>query len=308
MPNRFCAICGVSLDESAPSFGMCLRCHLKENPLFKIPEKFAFKICLDCGSYSKKDMWIEPEINDIYSIIKDSINSFILKPYKKKDNINFAISFDEESFIYSSNDLLISLISTVNGMLEKDSNIKHQEDIKINLNYDLCKNCSNLRGGSYFLSTIQLRVKDSTHFNSIKEVLEIIQEYVEKLHEKNHNHYISKIEDQKNGVDLYLSTNELMNYLITFLRSNYHFLLNRSKKLVGRDVQGGRGLYRLKSLIKFLPVKRNDTVLIKNNKYIVENISKSNVLLRSEQGIKSTKSYSYFFRKEILIVDRMEGD
>ena len=306
MPNRFCAICGKVLDEFAPNYGMCFKCYLMEHPLFKLPEKFSIKICLDCGSYSKKNTWIEPEINELYFIIKDSITRFILKPYSKKNNIDFSIFFDQESFIYTSSDLLKSLISTVRGTLKSDKKVTNEEKINININYDLCKNCTNLRGGTYFLSIIQLRVKNETYFNLISEVLDNVHIYVEKLNEKDQRHYISKIEDQKFGVDLYLSTNELMNYIVNFLKRNYHFLLKRSKKLVGRDTQKGRNLYRLKSLIKFLPINKNDTVLIDNKKYNVENLSKNKVLLRSEQGTKLIKEYSYFFSNKIIIKKKLE--
>ncbi|MFW9898184.1 MAG: NMD3-related protein [Candidatus Thorarchaeota archaeon] len=306
MPNRFCAICGKDLDENAPNYGMCLKCYLKENPLFKLPGKLSIKICLDCGSYSQRKVWIEPESNEIFFIIEDSIRRFVLKPYSKKNNIDFSFFFDQESFVYSSKDLLKSLISMVRGTLKSDNKITYQEKINVNLNYDLCKTCSNLRGGTYFLSIIQLRVKDETYFNLIKEVLDEIHIYVEKLNEKDRKQYISKIEDQKFGVDLYLSTNELMNYIIKFLKSNYHFILKRSKKLVGRDSQKGRNLYRLKSLIKFLPINKNDIILIDNQKYIVENLSKNKVLLRSEQGTKIIKEYPYFFSNMILIKNRTE--
>ena len=90
---------------------------------------------------------------------------------------------------------------------------------------------------------------------------------MEKLHLKDNRQYITKLEDQKNGVDLYLSTNELMNQIIKFLSSNYHFLLKRTKKLVGRDSQKGRNLYRLKSLVKFLPINKNDIILFENKNF-----------------------------------------
>ena len=135
----------------------------------------------------------------------------------------------------------------------------------------------------------------------INEALDNIQKYVEKLFEKDQRQYISKIEDLKFGVDLYLSTNELMNNIIKFLKLNYHFILKRSKKLVGRDTQKGRNLYRLKSLIKFLPVEKNDVILVEDSKFIVESLSKNKVILRSEQGMKLIKNYTYFFNEKLII-------
>lgn len=305
MPKRFCAICGKELQDYAPSYSMCLNCYLKENPLFEVPKKFSFKICPDCGNFSKKDVWIKPETNELYIIIENSIRKFVLRPYLKK-NIDFLISFDKESFVFSSQNMLRSLISTIEGTLESDKKISHQEKIDINLIYELCKNCLNIRGGTYFISTIQLRVMDETYFDIIKEVLEKIHKYVEKLHIKDNKQYLSKMEDQKNGVDLYLSTNELMNQIIKFLKSNYHFLIKRTKKLVGRDVQKGRNLYRLKTLLKFLPINRWDVVYIDGHSFTIENISKNKVLLRDELGNKVLKKFAFFFSDKINIKNRME--
>ncbi len=300
MPNRFCAICGKKLVQDDPHFGMCLKCFLKEHPLFKLPDRLSINICLDCGSYSKKDIWIEPLDNELFSIIKEAVQKFLLKSFLKKNNIDFSFAVNENSFIFSSKDLLVSLEVEIIGVLKEDSNIKHKQIISINLNHILCKNCSNLRGGTYFIAIIQLRVKDEEQFGLIKEVLDEVNDYVENLFEKNHKQYISKIENQKFGVDLYLSTNELMNYLIKFLKSKYFFLLKRTKKLVGRDTQKGRNLYRLKALIKFLPVKIKDIVFIGDQNFSVENITKNKVILRGENATKLIKDYTYFFNEKII--------
>ncbi|MFW9828771.1 MAG: NMD3-related protein [Candidatus Thorarchaeota archaeon] len=300
MPNRFCAICGKEINEKDPHYGMCLKCYLKENPLFEVPNSFSLNICLDCGSYSKKDKWIESEENKLEFIIKQAILKFLLKNYTKKNIIEFNISLKEESYTFSAKDLLVSLEAVIHGNLKEDLTIEHKQSIQVNLSYILCKNCSNLRGGTFYLSIIQLRVKKQDQFDLIKKVLDEINDFVEQQFEKDQKHYISKIEDQKYGVDLYLSTIELMNYLVSFLKSKYNFLLKRTKKLVGRDNQRGKNLYRFKTLIKFLPVRINDLISINNQNYIVENMTKNKVILRGENNTKLIKDYSYFFNERII--------
>jgi len=300
MPNRFCAICGKTLTKESPHFGMCINCYLEENPLFNLPKSFSFNVCLDCGSYSKKEVWSSPSENEISTIIDEALQTYLLKPVEKKKNIKFSISFDEESYKYSSKDLLISLEVKIKGTMKSDFNFSHLYVLKLNINYLLCKNCTNLRGGTYFLSILQLRVKNENQFDLIKSRLEEINVFVERIFRKDPRHYISKIEDQKYGVDLYLSTNEIMNYIIKFLKSKYHFLLKRSKKLIGRDSQKGRNLYRLKNSIKFLPIAMNDNVLIGNQSYIVENIMKKKVILRSERNARLIKDFSYFFNDKVI--------
>ncbi len=304
MPNRFCAICGNNINENAPHFGMCLNCYLKEHPLFELPEKFTFNICLDCGNYSIREEWNKPEENEFSVIINEVIFKFLLKPYLKKETIDFNLLIDENSYEYTSKDLLQSFNVIITGILNVDENIKHQQTIKVNLNQELCKNCSNIKSGTYYLSIIQLRVKNEKQFDFLKGVIENINDLVERLFQKDNRQYISKMDDQKYGVDLYLSTNELMNHILSYLRGIYHFKLMRSKKLVGRDTQKGKNLYRLKSLIRFLHFKKNDDLIIDNCIYKVESITKNRIILRAKNGAKLIKDYSFFFKENISIKDK----
>ncbi|MFX1345382.1 MAG: NMD3-related protein [Promethearchaeota archaeon] len=300
MPNRFCAICGKSLNEDSPHFGMCLKCYLEENPLFELPKTFSVNVCIDCGSYAKKDVWIEPTNNDLFLVLHEIIQKFLLKSLLKNKKIEILFSTNEDSIVYSSTGLIKSVKILVMGKLKGSSNIYSQQEIKVNLNNMLCRNCSNLRGGTYFISIIQLRVKDESQLELVEAILNEINNFVNNIFDKDQRQYISKIEDQKYGVDLYLSTNELMNQIIKFLKAKYHFLLKRSKKLVGRDNQKGKNLYRLKAMIKFLPVATNDIILIDNQEFKVENITKNKIILKSKNNSKFTKDYSFFFSENII--------
>ena len=298
MPNRFCAICGNTLEKDPPHIGMCLNCYLEEHPLFDLPNKFTINVCIDCGSYSKKDIWFETSEGDIFSILSEVIQKFLLKQLVKKEQIEFLFSFNENSLVYSSRDLLKSVEVLISGTLRGNSNVKHQIVVQLILNHSLCRNCTNIRGGTYFISILQLRVKDENQYEIIPKILEEIYNFTENLFKKDHRQYITKVEDQKYGVDLYLSTNEIMNHIIKFLRSHYHFLLKRTKKLVGRDNQKGKNLYRLKTSIKFLYIDLNDRVLINDEEYFVESITKSKIILRSKTNTKLIKDYSYFFNEK----------
>ncbi len=308
MVHRFCAICGKDLDKNAPHFGMCLDCFLKENVLFDLPEKFTFRTCIDCGSYAVKEEWFNPEYNEIFSIIEEVLNKFLLKPLSKKKNLDFLVDFDEKSLTYSSKDLLTSLNIKIKGYVINDEKINHEHQLSVHINYELCKNCTNIRGGTYFISIMQLRVKSEDQFPLIKEVLDFIFEYVENKFDEDHRQYITKTVDAKYGIDLYLSTNELMNYIIRILKGNYHFLLKRTKKLVGRDIQRGKNIYRQKTLIKFMPFSRNDKILIDDEEFIVENIFKNKIQLRNQEGSRLTKEYQFFFNKNIIVKNKDEGD
>lgn len=301
MPNRFCAICGISLDGDSPHFGMCLKCYLEENPLFELPKSSSVNVCIDCGSYSKKDAWITPISDDLFSILQEIIEKLILKSQLKNEQIKTEFEISKENIEYSSTDLIKSVEVLVIGRLKGSKNISYQQTIKLNINNILCKNCSNLRGGTYFISILQLRVKNENQLEFVEEVFYEIDNFVKTLFDKDHRHYISKIEDQRYGIDLYLSTNELMNHIIKFLRVKHHFLLKRTRKLVGRDNQKGKNLYRLKASIKFLLIANNDIIIIDTQEYKVENITRNKIVLKDINNNKVVKNYSYFFNENFVI-------
>jgi nonsense-mediated mRNA decay protein 3 len=299
MPNRFCAICGNTLDKNSPHFGMCIDCYLKEYPLFELPENISINVCLDCGSYAKKDIWIEPSSDEMISILQEIIQKYLVKQLGRNTPFETNISFDETTIRYSSRDLIRSVEAIIKGKLESESSFSHQQVVKLNVNHMLCRNCSNIRAGTYFIAILQLRVKNETQTHVIQNILKRIDKFTQSIFEKDHRQYISKIEDQKNGVDLYLSTNELMNHLVKFLKSNYHFLLKRTKKLVGRDKQKGKNVYRLKTLIKLLPITINDVIEIDEQEFIVISITKNKVILKNQYNNKLIKNYSYFFSENV---------
>lgn len=295
MPHRFCAICGKNIKNDSPHVGLCLSCYLKEHPLFEIPSNLDIKICPDCGSYSKREEWIQVDTDDIFIIIEQAVSRFLLRAYLKSEKFDFHLDCSKASLDYTSNNLISSIEVNIRGQLKDDEKINNEQLVKVNINYELCKNCLNLRGGSYFLSILQLRVSDEIFFNLIKEALDYIQVYVENLFERDKKQYISKILDQKYGLDLMLSTNELLNHIISQLRNRFHFILKRTKKLVGRDIQKGKNIYRLKALVKFLPFSKNDIIEIENQKYIIDNITKNKIVLKNDDNQKLVKSYSFFF-------------
>ncbi len=300
-PRRFCAICGKTIDNSSPNFGMCIECYLKEHPLFELPEKFSFKICNDCGSYCKNEERVQPKKREIESIIEEAIHRYLLGRYNKVGNTEFVVSFNQENFEYSSKGLLKSLNATINGFLKENPSITHQQTIQVNIQYELCKNCCNIKSGQFFISIMQLRVKNESYFEFLKTVIDEIYVFVEKLFEKDPKQFITKVEDQKNGVDLLLSSNELINTIVKHLKGKYNFELKRSKKLMGRDQQRSKDIYRLRALIKFLPLVKSDLIIINNKEYLVQNISNNKVLLRSKSGEKMFKPFDFFFEGNVII-------
>jgi len=300
MPKRFCAICGKDIDDSAPHFGMCLDCYLKENPLFVLADHFELKMCNYCGKFAKKDTWFQSDSYEPFEIIEEAVEKLILKQLKNAQNIRFKIIPIKDSFTYSSKGSLISVNLKVLGELIEDNNIYNEQELFVRVNYELCKNCTNLKTGTFFTSILQLR-QEGNKLKFLESVINDLTNLVERLFESDEKQYISHILAQKNGFDLYLSTNELLSHIISYMKSNYQFGLKRTKKLVGRDHQRGKNIYRLKAVIRFLPFVKDDYIDINNKIFQVEQIKKKTVILRDKFERRIIKDYDYFFKEKILV-------
>ncbi len=308
MPHRFCAVCGKEIEEDSPHFSLCLNCYLKENELFSVEKDFTIRICINCGKHAKKDTWFDSKASNTYEVLDHAIRQFLLKKYLKKGELDFKISFIESSCSYSSKGNLKAVKAIIEGFFKKKPKIKQTTTIDINIKNDLCKNCSNLMSGSYYVSILQLRV-NSEHFLDITDdVMEELMGVIKKYFNKDEKHYVAKIEESKYGYDLYLSTNELMNHIISYLKPKYHFTIKHSKKLVGRDIQKGKNIYRLKTVLRFLPFNRGDRLMINDESYTIENIIKNKVILRNSHGSKETKPFNYFFEEKMHIINLNQED
>ncbi|MHA1804274.1 MAG: NMD3-related protein, partial [Promethearchaeota archaeon] len=242
------------------------------------------------------------------SIIKEAIFDYLLKSLVKKQGLEFNIILDENSIKYNSKKRIDSLEFEIAGSLKTNKMMRHVERLRVRIHHDLCENCTKLRSGMYYKSILQLRVDDASYFPFLSKVINQVQQFVEKQFKQDHGQYIVKMEDKERGVNLYLSSNELMNHIISFLKNQYHFLLKRSKKLVGRDIQKGKNLYRLTSLLKFLPIQKGDIVIIdRTDEYVVVNISKKIIVLRNKAGMKLVKNFEDFFKLKYNIIRHAES-
>ncbi|MBC8501315.1 MAG: hypothetical protein H8D38_06145 [DPANN group archaeon] len=105
--------------------------------------------------------------------------------------------------------------------------------IPAKLQVERCPVCSK-KGTEYFESTLQLRPKN-------KEILD----FTAKQIEKNNDVFISKVEEQKDGWDIYLSSNKAALTIGKKLSKSFKGELKTSRRLFGRDRQKSKHLYRV---------------------------------------------------------------
>jgi len=121
----------------------------------------------------------------------------------------------------------------------------------------------NKSNNKYFEGIFQLR-------NITQEIIDFIEKKLNKTKELN----ISKIVEQKNGLDLYMTDKRKMERLALDLQKEFGGILKKSPQLFSKNRQTSKNIYRLNICLKFCDFKKGD-VIKTNNKYIkITNIGK----------------------------------
>lgn len=105
----------------------------------------------------------------------------------------------------------------------------------------------------YYEAIIQLR-------NTSDE----LEEYVQKQITTSRKAFISKAKKQKNGMDIYISSNSFALALGKWLRENFAGVMKTSRKLYGKSRKTGKIVYRATVLFEFLKIKEGDVVKANN--------------------------------------------
>lgn len=144
----------------------------------------------------------------------------------------------------------------------------------------------------YFEGILQLR-------NPSQEAIDFIESKLKKHSER---FSVSKIVEQKLGLDLYVTNNRYMQKLAQDLQKNFGGILKKSPHLFSRDRQTSKNIYRLNICLKFCDFKKDD-VIKANKKYIkITNIGKKISGIDLEQN----KRISFEFPDEVEVLKKYD--
>jgi len=144
----------------------------------------------------------------------------------------------------------------------------------------------------YFEGILQLR-------NPSQEVIDFIESKLKKHHER---FSISKIVEQKLGLDLYITNNRYMQRLANDLQKNFGGILKKSPHLFSRNRQTSKNIYRVNICLRFYDFKKEDVIKI-NKKYIkITNIGKK----ISGTDLEQNKRVSFKIEEDVEILKKYE--
>ncbi|MFH1506446.1 MAG: NMD3-related protein [archaeon] len=191
-------------------------------------KELAFKIC-DCGKYFYKNKWVKFEELDqaIEKLVRNSAN----------------INLDEVKVHLGSFEIKPGIKKEITVEIHLKENIF---DLPCKIEVAGCPGCSK-EGTQYFEGILQLRGKNY-------EVLSKVQAYVmeDGLKAKAKGVHITNVKDEKNGLDIYYSSQKYVQIIGKKLQKQFGGIFKVNPTLHTRDKQGSRDLYRV-TVVLHLP-------------------------------------------------------
>jgi len=204
MLKKVCPICGKNVEIFLE--GICIDCFrndfLKKH---KVPEKIEIYQCKYCGKYSITKKYL-------FENLENALEHYVNHAIKFED---FVVKFENEIKVYKDNLLIFSF------------------PINLKIKPFTCKFCS-LKNIGYRQAIIQLRTK----FNNI--ILKEIEKIVES-EKKDFYAFISRIEEKKDGIDVFIGSKNVAYKILRFLEGKYSINYKISRKLVG--IKKGKKVY-----------------------------------------------------------------
>jgi len=205
MRKKFCPKCGREIEKIYNN--LCKDCFLSKISLIEeIPDKIVIGRCKNC------DRIYVGEKN--FDSVKDAVDS-VLSKIKQKEikNIDYRI---EDNKIY------VAITLEVERLIKKE-----EKTINLFVKPITCRQCS-MKFVGYFRSIIQVRAPE--------KLLKSIQEEIEKQiisFKPNKLAFISKIEQVKNGFDVYIGSKQVASQIAKNLKKKFKTNIKISKKLSG---------------------------------------------------------------------------
>lgn len=224
MKTYFCPKCGKK-GKGIGKKNLCEECWKEENEVAEIPEKIEIDVCPQCGFIKINNQWKEFESEK--EIVIKALNKYIG-------------DCEAEAEIESTErGMDVSLICKKEFKGEK---ITQKFETEIKKNKKSCPECSK-RFSGFFKYVIQLRG------NKVEEMLSKIENRSNELQDR--KNYVSKIEKEKDGYNIYLSSRKITENILKVLKNNYSLETKRSRELIGEEE--GEKIYR-----SFVSVKTED--------------------------------------------------
>ena len=247
-----CASCGG--ESEYPVCGKCLA--MKVTPV-EVPPVVELVKCSRCGEF-RLDRWRRASL-------EDAVDYFI------SGNVRLHDEFSVEGYSFEPiGDDVGKYVFRIEGML-RDYPYRYETFFEVRVKKIACERCSRQAGG-YYEAIIQIRADNrNLKDDELETISEIIAESVEKEH-SNPRAFISRIEEKREGVDVYFGDKRLAQKIARNLARSFGAEIKESSKIAGRE--DGRDFYRFTYLVRLPGYFAGDLVEDSGVKAIVASVKK----------------------------------
>lgn len=213
MNSKFCPSCGRDADVLFS--GLCKRCFSGKAKLLEVPDKIEVKYC-DCGRINVRRKW------KYYETIGAAIKDAVIVNARALQGAKISADFRTPSVMEP---LKIAVTATAEAVLNGKT-VSESKDIFVFLSRQACTVCGKRRAG-YYEAIIQIRGAKSA------EVLELVRSEIEIMFIDDESSYISRVEEKKEGIDVYIGAKIPARKAIEKAKKIYNVETKRSYKLAG---------------------------------------------------------------------------
>jgi nonsense-mediated mRNA decay protein 3 len=240
-----------------------------------LPDYVDLVVCGGCGAVLSGGTWKEAELEDAAAaVLKDGLA-------KKVDLAGVKVELEEETgSVYFAR---VQVKSRVAGTIHRD-----ELSCRLRLQKGTCETCGRL-SGNYFESIVQVRAEGRLPGDEeIEECRSFIETRVESARATDRSVFLSKAEDVKGGLDVYLSSNQLGGAIARELAERTGARFDSSGELYGQ--KDGREIYRMTYLVRLPPYWSGAFVVVGGRVARVRGIQGKRTMLRwldtwEEEGI-----------------------
>jgi nonsense-mediated mRNA decay protein 3 len=229
-----CVECGAET-EPGP---LCRDCELNKRRRPSVPEFVDIVVCGGCGAVLSGGTWKDVEMEDaVAGVISASLA-------KKVDLVGVKVALEEEDGnVYFAK---VVVRSRAAGSIQRDELF-----CRLRTQSGTCETCGRL-SGNYFESIVQVRAEGRLpSAEELEDCHTFIEKRVGSARATDRTVFMSKAEEVKGGLDVYLSSNQLGGAIARELAERTGARYDSSKELFGQ--KDGREIYRMTFLVRLPP-------------------------------------------------------